>query len=162
MIRVERGLLYVLIAAALVAGAHAMFCLQEPVPNRAGAGIGFVLMDDVGEELQAGLDRTRECGLAKRAVVAELLAEHLTLRQAAARFQELNATTPERQLVRWREACPGQTDEERCCWTVLRYVGAELLDQPQQARAVRQRLEGELPERLRRRLPHDLRFGGRE
>jgi hypothetical protein len=158
MFRAERSIFGLLAAAIFVFGVHEMRRAVQPVPDSGGSGVVLLPMDEEGVALQGEIDRTQERGLAKRAIVAELLAERLTLRQAAARFQELNATTPERQLARWREICPGNTDEERNCWAVLRYVGAELLDRPHEAQAVRLRLEHELPEHLKQRLPKDLDF----
>lgn len=158
MIRIERGFFGLLAAVVFVVGAHGVWCCQEGAPNRGTSGVMWLPMDEQGQLLQAEIDRAQERGVAKRAVVHELLAERLTLHQAAARFQELDATVPPTQLAHWRENCLGDTDEERYCWTVVRYVGTDLLDRPQQARAVRQRLERELPNHLRRRLPMDLRF----
>src|SRR5262249_34353306 len=106
----------------------------------------------VAEQLQEELEATQKRIRAKQAVVAELLAERMTLRQAVATFQELDAGKPARQLVLWREKCPGDTDEERYCWAVLCFVAAEVRHNPQQARAVRQRVEVELPADLRCRL----------
>ena len=90
---------------------------------------------------------------AKRAVVLELLDERLTLRQAAAYFQHLDSGKPECDLDAWRASCPGNTDEERYCWTVLRFVGPEVRNDPVRAGTVRQRLEAQLPCDLRCLLP---------
>jgi hypothetical protein len=111
--------------------------------------------DPVDRELQ----RSQERILAKHAVVGDLLARRLTLRQAAARFGELDASMPESLQAVWRKYCPGNTDEERYCWTVLRYVAWEVHDDPVRAQALRRRLEAELPEHLRRRLPAGPGFG---
>src|SRR5262249_4450453 len=125
MFRVERGFFGLLAATIFTVGVHEVWRAPHPVPDSGSPGVVLLPMNEEGVGLQGEIDRTQERGMLKRAIVAELLAERLTLRQAAARFQELNAATPERQLACWREACPGDTDEERNCWTVLRYVGGE-------------------------------------
>ena len=102
--------------------------------------------------MQEELERAQERIRAKRAIALEVLAGRLTLRQAAAHFRELDAGRPERKLAHWRASCPGNTDEERYCWTVLRYVGQEVWHDPARAREARRRLEAELPPHLRRLL----------
>jgi hypothetical protein len=101
------------------------------------------------EQIQAEFERTRKRIFAKHTVIVDLLAERLSFREAATRFQELDHDKSERELERWRESCLGDTDEERYCWTVLRFVCAELGHDPVRAREVRQRLEADLPGPLR-------------
>jgi hypothetical protein len=96
--------------------------------------------------------------LSKKAIVAKVLAGQLTLPQAAARFEEFDATLSPRSRAHWRTTCPGDTDEERYYRTVLRYAAAAAPCRPCQARALRESLEGQLPEHLRRRLADDLLF----
>jgi hypothetical protein len=108
------------------------------------------------ERLQRQLEGIQQRMRAKEAIVLEVIAGHLTLRQAAARFQELDIDKPTIHLGYWRATYPGDTDEERYCCTILRSVEIELSHNPQQARAVRQRLEAELPPALRRRLAPSL------
>ena len=99
-------------------------------------------------------ERTQRRIRAKRAVALELLAERLTLHQAAARFQELDAGKAERDLARWRASCPGNTDQERYCWTVLRFVGPEVRDDPVRAGfGSKVWQESDLPANLGRFLP---------
>jgi hypothetical protein len=104
------------------------------------------------DQLQAVIDGTRKRIVAKRAVIQELLAGRLTIRQAAGQFQELDARKPSGQLTGWRANCPGDTEEERYCWTVLRFVAVEVRHAPEQVRAFRRRVEAELPADLRCRL----------
>ena len=145
-------------AVALAWCAVALLASGLSRERRGGPGQGGPAL---GEERWRGqLERAQRRIRAKRAAVLELLAQRLTLRQAAARFQELDAGKPERALAPWRAACPGNTDEERYCWTVLRFVGPEVRDDPVRAGAVRQRLEAELPCHLRRRLPDAPAFPG--
>jgi len=145
-------------AVALAWCAVALLASGLSRERRGGPGQGGPAL---GEERWRGqLERAQRRIRAKRAAVLELLAQRLTLRQAAARFQELDAGKPERALAPWRAACPGNTDEERYCWTVLRFVGPEVRDDPVRAGAVRQRLEAELPCHLRRLLPDAPAFPG--
>jgi len=109
-----------------------------------------------GEQaLQAEFDRCSERIFAKKAIAEKVLAGQLTLQQAAARFEELDATLSPRLRKQWRTICPGDTDEERYYWTVLRYAAVAAQWRPLQARALRERLEGQLPEHLRCRLADD-------
>jgi hypothetical protein len=108
--------------------------------------------DEAEQALQAEFDRCSERIFAKKAVTEKLLAGQLTLPQAVARFEELDATLSPRLRAQWRMVCPGDTDEECYYWTVLRYAAAAAQCRPRQARVLRERLEGQLPEHLRRRL----------
>jgi hypothetical protein len=56
---------------------------------------------------------------AKVVVTQDLRAGRVTLREAASRFQALNHACPEYDWERFRQAFPGQTDEERHCRQVL-------------------------------------------
>jgi hypothetical protein len=58
----------------------------------------------------------------KRAVVCKLLERELSLREAADRFQSLNAACPDYDWEAFRAAFPGQDDEERHCRQVLAAV----------------------------------------
>jgi hypothetical protein len=112
------------------------------------------------ERVQAEIDRSGERTQAKAAAAREFVGGHLTLREAAARFREADVGIPERQLARWREACPGEcgTDDDRYCWTVVRYVECEALHDPEHGPAARQRLAAELPEHLRGALADSPEF----
>jgi hypothetical protein len=123
-----------------------------------GVGVGALFWERGGSALDEGraqeeLERAQERIRTKRAAALEVLANRLTPRQAGARFRELDAGRPERKLAYWRASCPGNTDEERYCWTVLRCVGPEVRHDPVRAGAARRRLEAELPGHLRRLLP---------
>jgi hypothetical protein len=112
--------------------------------------------DEPDQALQVAIDRCSERVLAKKAIAEKVLAGQLTLHQAAARFQELDATQSPGFRAQWRTTCPGDTDEERYYWTVLRYAAVAAQCRPYQARALRERLEGQLPEHLRHRLADSL------
>ena len=95
--------------------------------------------------------------VAKRQVARQVSAGRLSLPQAAALFGALNALPPQAAdlskldpHLRPPQVAP-RTDEERLCWQVIRYVAAELEQQPDRARAVVARLEAELEEELRTR-----------
>ena len=139
-------------AAALVVGAGTLWWQRA---HRSGVARSDSLPALVTrqERLQRQLEGIQKRMRAKQAVVLEVIAGHLTLRQAAARFQEVDADKPALELAYWRINYPGDTDEERYCCTVLRSVEMELSHNPQQAQALRQRLEVELPAALRRQLP---------
>jgi hypothetical protein len=143
-----------LLAVAFAAGACALSRQREPLPRPGPAGSSHE------GQLQAEIERARRRTFAKRAVALEFLADHLTLREAAARFRQLDAETPQRPRNGWRAACPAEcaTDEERYCWTVLRYVARAVRDDPRQARAAHRRLQAALPEHLGRLLPAAPRF----
>jgi hypothetical protein len=153
---VQRGVLCLLAAVAVVVGAGVLLRGRAGPPGPGGADSFLLLAAPAEEErLEAELERVRGRLLAKHAVTLEWLAGRLTLREAASRLQELDAGTPERQLVLWREACPAEcaTDEERYDWTLLRYAGCEVRGHPEQAPTVRRRLAAEMPEHLRHLLP---------
>lgn len=91
-------------------------------PQRAGAP-----PDDAPDE---ELERQRLALLrhieAKRAVARELVAERLTLREAAARFRDLDRDAPE---IYWRGfpyLYPGRSEAERYCRQVIDCVEGEL------------------------------------
>jgi hypothetical protein len=81
---------------------------------------------------------------AKRAVVTELLADRLTLMEAAARFRELDAGMPETR-DRLLQAYPGVSYEEALCRQVIELARGELeVRAPEQVKRVVARLEAEL------------------
>jgi hypothetical protein len=101
-------------------------------------------------DLQDRLEAINLSRQIKREVAMELVAHRLSLREAAARFQELNTLTGD---ARWweiyRQRYPGQSDEERHCKEVILYVEAMVSDElPEQAAAVTSRLEAELQAQL--------------
>lgn len=152
MSSVKRWSLSLLVTLALVVGARVLFGGQDSPQELIVPGALSSLIEE-DRALQAEMDTCLERGRVQQAIVAEVLAGRLTLRQAAARFQAAGASKPEAVLTQWRKTCPGDTDEERYCWNVLRHVCVRVRNEPEQARAVRQRLEMELPDHLRYRLP---------
>ena len=154
--RTRYNFLALLAGLAFVLSWHELVREQQSVPGTVGSGRLCPPADEPEQALQAEIDRSNERLASKHAVARRVVAGQLMLRQAAARFAELDLTQSPQHLAYWRTTCPGDTDEERYCWTVLRFVAVELQDRPCQARAVRERLEGELPEHLRRRLADDF------
>jgi hypothetical protein len=68
---------------------------------------------------------------AKHGVVRDLLAERLTLPEAAARFRDLDREQPGFNWVAFRRTYPCDTDDERHCREVLAWVRcAERATQP--------------------------------
>jgi hypothetical protein len=65
----------------------------------------------------------------KKAIVEELVAERLTLREAARRFAEVDARRP-KELAIHREWYPGRTEEEQLCGELMAYADAQLNDHP--------------------------------
>ena len=102
--------------------------------------------EEFDEENRAMLSRLA----AKRQVVEEAAAGRLTLLEAVARFRELDATTPERQIRAWRTAIAANSDEERYCLTVIQHVWALLQERPGASRDVLGELKAQLEEHRRR------------
>jgi hypothetical protein len=96
-----------------------------------------------GAELEE-IDRAiQENIAAKDGVIDDLLAERLTLLEAAALFRRLDAVCPGRSTI--PERIPGRTEEERYCRQVIYWVEATTRYwPPSQAAAIRNRLEAEL------------------
>jgi hypothetical protein len=120
-------------------------------------------LDEVPEEDFSAADRR---GDAKHEVALELVAGHLTLLEAAARFRTINAGHPHGEKFS-HCSFPGGTYEEWLCRQVISYVHSEFLIRrkaPAQAAAWEARLEAELRECLRRDgklcLPHPGNEGG--
>jgi hypothetical protein len=153
-----------LLALAFVAGTCSLLRQGDCLPDLGRAGPGPHPLTPAEEQqearLQAELQRVQKRMFAKRAVVLAFLAGRMTLREAALHFHELDAGTPPRYLVGWRRTCPREcaSEEDRYCWTVVRYVGCEARRDPRQAPAAHQRVRAELPEHLRRLLPPAPRF----
>jgi hypothetical protein len=156
MVRARYSFLAFLAGLAFVLGWCELVREPQSVPGTVGSGRLCPPVDETEQALQAEIDRSSERISSKHAVVRRVLAGQLRLPQAAARFAELDLTQSPQHLAYWRTTCPGDTDEERYCWTILRFVAGDLQDRPCQVRAVRERLEGELPEHLRRRLADDF------
>ena len=80
----------------------------------------------------------------KQRVTREVLNHGMTLREAAARFQALNAACPEYDWNEFRRLFPGKTDEERHCRQVLAAVRLRLEGDRSQGKLLMSRLEAEL------------------
>ena len=154
--RTRHSFLAVLAGLTLVLGWRELLPEQQSVPGMAGSGRVCPPADEPEQALQAEIDRSNERIASKHAVARSVIAGQLTLLQAAARFAELDLSQSAQHLAYWRTTCPGDTDEERYCWTILRFVAGDLQNRPCQARAVRERLGGELPKHLRCRLADDF------
>jgi hypothetical protein len=154
--RAHYSFLALLAGLAFILGWRGVACKQQFVPGTADSDRALAPTSQPEQALQAEIDRCAERISSKMAVVEQVIAGELTLHQAAARFEELDATKPPQLLAFWRMNCVGDTDEERYCWTILRFSAGKLRDRPSEVRAFRERVEGELPENLRRRLAEDF------
>jgi hypothetical protein len=86
---------------------------------------------------------------AKRRIAHDLIAQRLTLLQAAELFLDLNELNPDFHWEGFRNLHPEMSDDERCCRQVIAIVRWELLADPDQGKAVVKRLEAELQAHLR-------------
>jgi hypothetical protein len=80
----------------------------------------------------------------KKQVTDDVVNQALTLREAAARFQALNAACPEYDWEGFRRAFPGKTDEERHCRQVLAAVQMKIEADQAQGSLLLKRLEEEM------------------
>jgi hypothetical protein len=84
----------------------------------------------------------------RRDLTLRVIAGELTLQEAAARFRTLNEETPGFYWDNFRNfdfEFPGASDEECCCWQVIRWVEGELGAEPTRLAAVRKRLLAQWP-----------------
>ncbi|MFL5242205.1 MAG: hypothetical protein ACJ8FY_08860 [Gemmataceae bacterium] len=81
----------------------------------------------------------------KKRVIDEVLAERLTLQEAAARFRTLNQLCPEYDWERFRIVFPGRDDDERHCRQVIYSLRQEIHNRPA-AYKLLARLESQLQE----------------
>jgi hypothetical protein len=87
----------------------------------------------------------------KDEIAQAIIDGRMTLVKAAARFRAINASRPPAWPDRL-DLYPGQTDEERVCRQVIRYVESNLADRPD-ASAILARLESELQAHLATHRP---------
>ena len=66
----------------------------------------------------------------KKRVIDQVLAERLSLQEAAAQFHALNLLCPEYDWERFRKIFPGRDDEERHCRQVLCSLRLEIRSRP--------------------------------
>jgi hypothetical protein len=112
---------------------------------------------DPGEkERRVQLEATRKVVLAqsraRRATAQALAAGRTSLLAAGSRIREIDLARPSFRWQDFRAYFPGNSDEERFCRKAMDFAEAELLRQPERAQALRQRLERELRQALRRGL----------
>jgi hypothetical protein len=80
----------------------------------------------------------------KQQVIEDVINHRLTLKEAAERFRDLDERTPNFEMDLFRRAHEGESDEERYYRAVIEGVRIELLNKPEQARAISSSLEAEL------------------
>ena len=88
----------------------------------------------------------------KQAIIHEVIDGHLPLWEAAGQFQAAHQAA--RVCLEKATGVPGHTiDGEAVCRTIIGWVYLTLLDRPEQADRVSERLEGELREFLKKNAP---------
>ena len=99
---------------------------------------------DEGQQLDDDLERAMQRHEAKEAIVAEVIADRLTLLEAAAKFLDLNATWP--RASHWlQQRYPGVPYELALCRQIIDQMCVEL----RQCDRVVTRLEAELQAHLK-------------
>ena len=123
----------------------------DPNVERAPAGAAESICDSQRAE---NLERQRRAAFhrleAKRRIAHDLIAQRLTLLQAAERFFDLNEVNPDFYWEGFRDLHPEMSDDERCCRQVITIVRWELRAESDNGEAVVKRLEAELQAHLRR------------
>src|SRR5262245_19208054 len=143
-----------------------MFPRSSSVVCFAAVGLLFAVtagVDSLSESngrFGADRDGKREAILARvaarAAIVEEVLAERMSLLEAAAHFRNLDHGPPPILWDRFRTYYPGDSDEERHCYEVIGNVRARVEDQGGRRGEQVLRLEAELRQHLERgtlRLP---------
>ena len=104
---------------------------------------------DEGQQLDDDLERAMQRHEAKEAIVAEVIAERLTLLEAAAKFRDLNANWP--RASHWlQQRYPGVPYELALCRQIIDQVRLELRQyDPERSDRVGTRLEAELQAHLK-------------
>jgi hypothetical protein len=122
---------------------------QEPGPHLLPEVAGQYLEEAATSiDMETLAQTTQHRTLAKHAVVTELLAGRLTLREAAARFRELNADDPNIR-DRLAQVYQGDSYEVALFRNVIEHARSEMrLRAPEQVASVVARLEAELQEYL--------------
>jgi hypothetical protein len=88
----------------------------------------------------------------KQAIINEVIDGHLPLWEAASQFQVAHQAA--RVCLEKATGVPGHTiDGETVCRTIIGWVYLALIDRPEQADRVSERLESELRETLRNNAP---------
>jgi hypothetical protein len=109
-----------------------------------------------GQQLDDNLERSMRRREAKAAIVAEVIADRLTLLEAAAQFRDLNATWP--RASHWlQQRYPGAPYELALCRQIIDRVCIELRQcAPERRDRVVARLEAELQAHLESEASHSL------
>jgi len=100
------------------------------------------------EKLKQESEQLQEKAQRRSEVIQELVAERISLAEAAARIRDLCEPFYLEQALSALEI-PGRTENERLCRLAIYWAGAILRDSPAQAARVQARLEGQLGEELR-------------
>jgi hypothetical protein len=129
------------LAALLAVGC---LCLRDPDPSPPGLEAGDITPWWEAARLDTRFIMAEERRLTLRHIAQKVMDGRLTLREAARRYRDHNATNPGFDRRSFEVGFPGGNDEERCCRQVITRVECELGHAPERARAVRLQLEAVL------------------
>lgn len=102
------------------------------------------------EEREILLSSTIKRREMKNRVAAEVIADRLSLMQAAVQFCEADSQAADFHWKEFRKCYSGATDEERFCRMVIAWVQHMLVTDPERADSITTRLQLELQEHLQR------------
>ena len=143
------------IASCAAGLAVAFYGLQWVSPDRLAAPLSsaaapFCALAGSEERGQGTLDEKRSALLERvekrRQVILDLIGQRIMLREAVARFSELESSLPPIQQLRLRQAYPGRSNGEHYCWHILANAAAALEGQPEQAEKLMNYLRPQLRE----------------
>jgi hypothetical protein len=92
--------------------------------------------------------RLHEKAACKKSVLNDLLADRISLWEAAERFRALEMASPMRCPLVFASFYPGNSDEERFCRQIIAQVAVELENRPDNDRVLIQTLMAQLEEAL--------------
>jgi hypothetical protein len=138
-------------AALLAVTVVGLFTIHSDQPPDAGSRPKDIPAQDSewGEEAEARQTACLHRIKAKRRIAQDVLAQRLTLLEAAEHFRDLNEGNPGVDWEVFRRAYPGCSDDERYCRQVIDVVEGEVHRDRSRAVAIRKRLEAELREHLK-------------
>jgi hypothetical protein len=140
------------IASCAAGLAIAFYGLQWVSPDRVAAPLSSAAAPiralagseegTVHEEKSPLLQRVEK----RRQVIVDLIGQRIMLREAVARFSELESSLPPSQQLRLRQAYPGRSNGEHYCWHILANAAAALEGHPEQAEKLMDYLRPQLRE----------------
>jgi hypothetical protein len=131
---------FLAVAALVILLGFSLRDSEQPAPGEPANENPSSNSETLDRRLAAAQYRTE----AKRRIAQQVGAGRLTLREAAERYRDLNATNPDFDRSAFESKFPGPTEKERCCQQVIAMVEVELVNERERARSVRKRLEASL------------------